>query len=734
MKTGFWSRIKSQKSNLKNLVMTLAVGGSMLLNGGLAFMAGASGNNVTVTGADNPGEFIYAGHSDTGDSSNNRLNVSDVHTYTHWINAGESSAETASTNNNTTTITDVTNVAYLHGGYAYYSRVGEANNNTVNVYGGHIYHIHGGHVYSGNANNNSVNFYDGTIDYLDGVNYSADSRPLIGAGYADEGNANENIVNIHNGNINGTVQGGYVYGNGNAIGNTVNIYGGAISGDVLGGYVGGSGEVRDNTINIYGNPDLSNAYLYAGKVGNAISSYSSNNTLNINSKNITAKNISGFDNLNFNMPSDTTNGDVLLTLTDTAPTLYSTSNDKIILAEVSNDNNSVGTDLSNTTVNLNAAGGSNINTGDTITLLKNDNGIATSNITNSGIISEGISLDYKLNLITTDTDITAVVGERMSDGLNDQTKALAHSNLVGPNILQRGTERLLTWLPPEEGQDDLGGDQQTVRPDYTTFANFSSGNDRVENNGNRLSTTSGGIDVGVARRIDRGNSKVYWAPLFDYGNGDFTSDLKDGPYGKGSSKYYTGGFIARNTFDNGFYYEGSFRMGTIKSNYASDNFMRNGEPVHVNYTSKANCWAGHINMGRRIHFGNSTLDMYGIYFQSHQGSSNVQLNTGETYRFGDIDDRRLRIGARLTMRPNPQNKYYSGIAYQWENGADSQATYLEKDLTTPEMGSSGSSVMLELGWQHKPSPNAPLMMDISAVGWAGHHKGFSVQAKIKHAL
>ena len=73
-------------------------------------------------------------------------------------------------------------------------------------------------------------------------------------------------------------------------------------------------------------------------------------------------------------------------------------------------------------------------------------------------------------------------------------------------------------------------------------------------------------------------------------------------------------------------------------------------------------------------------------------------------------------------------KFYSGIAYQYEYSNGTTGSY--RGYSTESSNMRGSSAMIELGWQVKPTEQSPWMVDVGATGWVGHQKGFTVQAKL----
>ena len=263
--------------------------------------------------------------------------------------------------------------------------------------------------------------------------------------------------------------------------------------------------------------------------------------------------------------------------------------------------------------------------------------------------------------------------------------------------------------------------------------------------GSSLKTKTGGgsyvkskgssYDMGFARSFDTGSGQLAIAPVVEYGTGNYDSylGLENGKEirGHGSSKYVAGGLIARMTNNSGFYYEGSFRGGRSTTDFATTDLNVAGmDGVPFNYKMSAPVFAGHIKVGNLWRMDrNNLLDVYGVYFFTRQSAMSAHLSSGETYNFSAVDSGRLRLGYKLTSRISNMSRIYMGMAYQYENSGDSIATY--KDRSTPSSGTSGSSGMLELGWQIKPIKSSPWMLDINTTGWIGKQQGIVATAKIK---
>lgn len=648
----------------------------------------------------------------TNPSSNNEVELN-ADTYTingettshdgtfYEFDAGYDTSGEAS--HNTLTVNGGTVTRFLNGGYIsawYGSGYGNTSYNTLIINGGTFGEwVEGGWTNYGDANYNTVIINGGFFPY-DGI---------IDGGYTVRGNANNNTVTINGGTINSAVYGGFVAGSGSANENVMNISGGTFSNYIYGGYVSGTGDVKNNTINISGSPDLSGATIVAAR-GNSVTS--SGNKINIYTKNITAKNIGGFESLNFYLPSNAQNGDTVFTLTDGK------------------------TDLTSTTLNVNAGGAANLNPGDVITLLQNSNGLLTSDVTNDGTISQGISLDYGLSLSPSEdgTAYTATIGNRIG-GLKDQTKALNSAVIDSVSLLDSGTDRLYEWLPPES----LDGVNINSMPTtgFDPFAGIGGTVMKVKTgNGSTLESKNGGLNVGEARAIRNRHGALVFGPVTDYGQDHYDSTMEDGTRGYGNSKYFTAGLIARqinmsSTGDlGGMYYEASARAGRLHTSFASNNFKVHGEDTHASYNASTPCYAGHVRIGWRDKVSaESTADIYGIYSVNHVSGITADVSTGETYTFSGVNSGRMRLGARLVRSVNEHRNFYSGMAVVHEFTGETHGHYL--DMDTRKSSLKGTYGLIELGLKTKLSSNSPLVVDANLVGMVGYQKGLSLSAKFK---
>ena len=499
--------------------------------------------------------------------------------------------------------------------------------------------------------------------------------------------------------------------------NNVKNFSGTDSGTIYGGYTE-TGNAQNNTINLYSGTfeNIYGGYAPAGST--------SNNTLNVYNKNISAQNLSNFSAMNFYIPNDATNGDTMLKLTD-----------------------STATDLSGVSIRAGVvAGNSNLAVGDTINLLQNSNGFKTDSATSYGRLTEGVSLDYGLNVSNGGSNILATITS-VPQKLNDTTKSIPLGSGVTSiktvdAILDNNTLPALNLDFDFEDEDDASAaeisDVVVSEPKgWEIFASAGGGSLRTKaGDGAYVDMKISNFDLGIARTLENGGAgKLVFAPIIDYAHGNYDSYLADGTHGTGSTRYIAGGATFRNMWDSGFYVEGSYRIGKVKNDFAS-NDMDKTFGQRVSYDTDATAMAGHLKFGRNLRLNkNNLLDVYATYYHSHQGSMNAKLAPyGDEYDISSANSGRFRIGYRMTTRTSKISRIYTGLAYQYEHASGITANYLAKDLSTASAGDNGSSGMLELGWQIKPLQNNPWMVDINATGWIGHQRGVTAFAKVQKSF
>ena len=620
--------------------------------------------------------------------------------------------------------------------------------NRVIINGGRIGHVSGGEVayyipygvsasdidwtqprfLSGDVGKNSVEIYGGTI-----------TGGVIGGSTLTQ-SAYENSVTVADGVVSGGIIGGEIIHptEGSSIrDNKINIEGGTVSGDIIAAKIDDTTanvSVTNNSVHISnknGNLNLSGANLI-GVSGDRNFFTPENNVLHINASGLNLQSISGFDKIILQLPYEVQSGDTVLTLSGSNSTY-------------------LGLDR----VGISMHGNSNLRVGDTIRVLYNPNGINTDSTDYSGLASSadgtsGASFDggtitrgstavYGMNLATS-ADGNELIA-RLNEVVRDEGNPIPESanellaNLI-PDPPDPFTELMTEKIADDDAENTDATDTLGVHEasGFSIFFNVGGGKIKTKTgDGTWTNSKKGNYDFGLARSIDSKYGTWYFAPLVEYAQGNYDSLLPNGIRGYGNTKYTAGGVIARRLNNNGFYYETSLRLGRAESDFASNDFIVQGEKTRVTYNMSTPVFAGHVRVGVAKKLGKSNvLDIYGIYAYARQNDMDTDLSSGEHVEFSSVHASRFRIGYRLTSRTSKISRVYTGLAYQYETVSDATATAI--DYSKRSKGLKGSSGMIELGWQIKPSKSNPWLLDINATGWVGYQRGFNATARMQRSI
>ena len=245
-----------------------------------------------------------------------------------------------------------------------------------------------------------------------------------------------------------------------------------------------------------------------------------------------------------------------------------------------------------------------------------------------------------------------------------------------------------------------------------------------QESGSHVDVKGSNFNIGFAKEVKNGSGKLLFGPMFESGRGNYDSYLDDGTTGSGTAQNYGIGMMARQTNDNGFYYEGSVRYGKVTSDYSSSNVWAGHD---VSYDNSAKYWGAHVGVGKLQKLGgDNAIDLYGKLFYTNQGSSSVNID-GDTLDFSSVKSKRSRIGFRYIHGTSDVRSVYAGLAWQYEFDGAAHAT--ANGLSTPSPSVKGSSGMLELGVLIAPK-SSPVSFDLGVSGWAGKQKGYSLNANM----
>ncbi len=533
---------------------------------------------------------------------------------------------------------------------------------------------------------------DYTSVYGNGYSFTINGGKIIGNVFG-AGNGNKdydkdasggNVTINGNAEVTGVVHGGRSY-YGEAYNNTVNISGGTVTGNVYGGW-STSSSANDNEIIISGSADIAYANLYGG-----YKDTDTGNTLTIDGWSDSTQSVKNFNYIAFKN--------------------INWQNDETVLTITAGDAD----DLKNTTIDtIHIAGGSNINVGESMTLIDGNIssiGDVTDTFT-AGVAREGLgSTNVNGNVVTFNIN---------SIKLSSQAVSAAQTRAASAAFVNQGTDLISDSLDTISRDSNYG---------VKTFAAVHGNRSKYDVNSDiKINGWSVIAGVGNADKFDNG-SEFSWGVFYENGSGNYRTYNEfnnDFFRGDGSLVYNGGGIAARYTNKNGVYTEGSLRAGMLKSDM--DNALRDGAGNFYGYESESAYYGAHIGIGKIISLSESSdLDVYGKFFHTYTEGDSFKVANDE-FEFDSINSDRLRIGARITS--NKENKFstYYGLAYEYEFNGDADMT--AQGLKAPTQSLQGSSIMAEVGFNYQPTPTSPWSFDLNMRGYTGERQGgsFNVQA------
>ena len=688
----------------------------------------ANSNTVTVSGT--AGDNVMGGYSLKGGADNNKLEITgSVTGYTYGGYAG-GSRTTDNASQNTVSIGNGGTVGdNIIGGV---SAKGNADNNTVQIQGsGNL----GGSVYggqttaaAGSANGNTVELSTGRT--VGGVVYGGYAQ---GNGSAS-GSASSNKVTV-SGTVNstatqytGTVFGGYAL-TGAADNNEVTISGGTIASQVIGGYSStgnfSSGSASSNTVKIINGSTVSSD-IYGGNTGYGTAN---NNSITIRGAvNLSGRTIYGGSSSSGNAKTGNT-----LRFENTGGNIKAIKNIDVLGVSALADNskaltitNGAADDLANTTVRLIAAD-DGLQVGKQITLLTANAGV----ITNSTALDQSslkkssnkfISYDFE-EVKGLSNQIAVTVTGKEADTAN--ARALAESRIAGVALLNQSSDLLI-----DQGFGAVKFNGEGVVKDTYGFATTGGSSIRY-NTGSFVKANGFSLIAGLAQKTTVDNGVWHLGAFFENGHSNYSThnDGVDGAVrGDGDATYNGGGILARFDSAGGMYGEASMRAGSIKNKFGG--FAYNGGTG--SYEDRSTYYGAYLGLGQQRQLSkNTSLDIYGKYFYTHQQGSDFEV-LGEQVTTAAVKSSRMQLGGRLTKQVTAEVSYYGGVAWEYEFDGAADMAVAGADLAAPSL--KGSSGIVEMGIRLKPSKTGKITLDLGAQGHFGKRRGFSGGLQINYSF
>lgn len=672
--------------------------GGTTIYGGYAAAGEASGNKITVDqGATVKAYFIYGGNSSSSSDSglsltkNNQVIISGDVTVGNSIAGGFANGKSGVTGSvaqgNKVEVTVGGKVTgAIRGGISAY---GSANENTVNVAGTVTGMVTGGHANGSGNNAGTANSNQITV--------SGTAGNAVVGGWSVAGSAQANRIEITGtATVTGAIYGGYT-GMGNANSNSILIESGTIGGDIYGGHTG-YGTANNNSITIRGAVDLSGRTIYGGdsSSGNA----KTGNTLRFEN---TGGNIKAIKNIDVLGVSALADNSKVLTIT-----------------------NGAADDLANTTVKL-VASDSGLRVGQQITLVQANSGVITgTTILDQATLKKNTNafIRYDFEEVAGLSDkIAVVVTGKEADTAN--ARALAESRIADVALLNQSSDLLI-----DQGFGAVKFNGEDVVKDTYGFAIMGGSSIRY-NTGSFVKANGFSLIAGLAQKTTVDNGVWHLGAFFENGHSNYSThnDGVDGAVrGDGDATYNGGGILARFDSAGGMYGEASMRAGSIKNKFGG--FAYNGGTG--SYEDRSTYYGAYLGLGQQRQLSkNTSLDIYGKYFYTHQQGSDFEV-LGEQVTTAAVKSSRMQLGGRLTKQVTAEVSYYGGVAWEYEFDGAADMAVAGADLAAPSL--KGSSGIVEMGIRLKPSKTDKITLDLGAQGHFGKRRGFSGGLQINYSF
>jgi len=681
-----------------------ATGNSIVMNGGTitgigynvagwATSGNVAGNSIVINGGTSKNSF--AGFTNSGNATSNSIRMNGG-TVSNLLAAGHSNSGLISDNTiifNGGELTSTTTTPNLAAGFSNASAT--VMNNYVQIFGGDLKGgIVAGYSNTGEVMGNNIIVNDGVFD-----------KAIVAGGYSNSGAVTNNITVINGGTFdNGSIISGGYSSTGAVTGNNVFLSGGTFNDDttIAGGYSTGTGAVTGNTVTIDNaySLTLNNVNLKGGvSTGGGIVA---DNRLVIKSA-ATVQNISDFEHLEFHIQD---HNDIAM-LTANSIDITATKNVEVYIAD-----------------RLEM-----LRNGDTIKLLE-----ATTDITGTA----------------NNIEITAAQGFHVLYDLEYQatTRAGRHLVVTGtrahPHSRSFVEGRLGSFAFMNQGADLIVGQgissalsaSEASFGEWAGFTALSVGSSEYDTGGeaNGLVDYRGlSMLIGLSKSIDLNKNDFLVGAFFEVGDGNiearnsFSNGTEINTDGK--SVYYGGGLLVRINNDSGLYGEGYMRVGTLDTDYTTDDIR-----FAVSHDTSSLYYGAGIGLGYTFKGFNEyhTIDLYGRYSWSTMEAEDVVIDSFD-YNFDDINSHQARLGARYDYKDTKYISPYVGVAYAYEFDGEANAAIAGNlNITTPSL--EGGTGIFEIGVKVISESNIPLSVNFDIEGYIGEREGVTGNIDIVYSF
>ncbi|WBR54058.1 hypothetical protein [Campylobacter sp. VBCF_01 NA2] len=460
------------------------------------------------------------------------------------------------------------------------------------------------------------------------------------------------------------------------------------------------GDIIDNTITIDPKDpskplDLSNVTIGGSDPsGNTLNiGKDSSNTIEMDK--ITVKDVQNFEKINFYLPKNPGVGTTAVKLSDGSSTDLSNSNVMIYVDNLDD---------------LEKQGGR-------VHLFDGNNELANNKPKSANYQIGSILMIDVTNSLDLSVDKTTPITP------TDQTKIFNEARIAGMAAVWEGSYLISNHL-------------ERIIPDgYTELFPYAivEGYDKRYNTGSHVDSLGFNANAGLAGKAPNSKGEFTMGIFIEYGNVDYDAYLDDGTKGSGDAYYAGVGAFGKQENTTGSYYEGSFRVGQLTTNFDGTlNF--NGVSKYYDWSIDSTYYAVHVGGGKIVPLSDSNdLDFYARYFYTHIDAADIKIDGVDTH-FDALQSHKIRAGLQDNFKIDEHNKFFVGLAGEYEFSSEAGGRFIVPNGSTGEMLSpdlKGLTGIGEIGYQYKTET---LKFDAGVKGYAGKQEGVSAQMALSIAF
>lgn len=239
---------------------------------------------------------------------------------------------------------------------------------------------------------------------------------------------------------------------------------------------------------------------------------------------------------------------------------------------------------------------------------------------------------------------------------------------------------------------------------------------------------------GTSVETDSGIARVNF--FAETGRGEFDDTMRlEGLKRRvdGTMTYYGVGTSARHLLENGFYAEGSLRVGRYENDV--DHGLVGADGLSHGYKTRSLYAAAHAGLGRIFPVtADLKLEVFGKYFFTYLPSDTARVKDSDgttTLRFESVDNHRVRTGARL-YAPAGDWQGYLGAAFEYDftETLRNEANGVEIRGGESIRGATGIG---EAGLRHAKA-GSPWLFDVRLRGYCGKREGASLKLQAEYGF